>query len=111
MYYRHVSCLTYDSYEIIHVFPYTLHASQHVQSIFVEAMEMLLEELMRVTFPQLPKEAWLNAANLNLYSEKWQSIGGEDLERPGIFGGLFGSDPTSWKTPKRSPRWVALAGE
>ncbi|CAL1131956.1 unnamed protein product, partial [Cladocopium goreaui] len=39
------------------------------------AMEMLLEELMRVTFPQLPKEAWPNAANLNLYSEKWQSIG------------------------------------
>ena len=41
---------------------------------------MLLEELMRVTFPHLPKEAWPNAANLNLYREKWQSIGGEDLE-------------------------------
>ena len=63
---------------------------------------MLLEELMR-TFPQLPKEAWPNAANLNLYSEKWQSIGGEDLERPGIFGGLFGSDPTSCH-PKAEPK-------
>ena len=30
---------------------------------------------MRSVFPKLPREAWPNAANLNLYRETWQSIG------------------------------------
>lgn len=36
---------------------------------------MLLEEVMRRSFPWLPKEAWPNCANLNLYTEAWQSVG------------------------------------
>lgn len=61
---------------------------------------MLLEEVMRRSFPWLPKEAWPNCANLNLYTEAWQSVGanlrispvnfrmGPTLGKPGGRGGL-----------------------
>ena len=54
---------------------------------------MLLEEVMHRSFPWLPKEAWPNCANLNLYTEAWQSVG-TNLRMLGVgclgFNGLGG---------------------
>jgi len=52
-----------------------VRAKRKQTKAFQAAMEMLLEEVMRRSFPWLPKEAWPNCANLNLYTEAWQSVG------------------------------------
>ncbi|CAK9026172.1 unnamed protein product [Durusdinium trenchii] len=52
-----------------------VRAKRKQTQAFRAAMEILLEEVMRRVCPSLPKEAWPNCANLNLYTEAWQSVG------------------------------------
>ncbi|CAJ1353742.1 unnamed protein product [Effrenium voratum] len=52
-----------------------VRAKRKQTSAFRAAMEMLLTEVMGRMCPWLPKEAWPNCANLNLYTEAYQSVG------------------------------------
>ncbi|CAE7781532.1 ALKBH3 [Symbiodinium pilosum] len=52
-----------------------VRAKKKPSATFRAAMETLLEEVMRRVCPWLPKDAWPNSANLNLYTEAWQSVG------------------------------------
>ncbi|CAE7414706.1 ALKBH3 [Symbiodinium natans] len=52
-----------------------VRAKKKPSATFRAAMETLLEEVMSRVCPWLPKDAWPNSANLNLYTEAWQSVG------------------------------------
>ncbi|CAE7225253.1 ALKBH3 [Symbiodinium sp. CCMP2592] len=52
-----------------------VRARKKPSATFRAAMETLLEEVMGRVCPWLPKDAWPNCANLNLYTEAWQSVG------------------------------------
>ncbi|CAE7609662.1 cah [Symbiodinium necroappetens] len=88
-----------------------VRAKKKPSATFRAAMETLLEEVMSRVCPGLPKDAWPNCANLNLYTEAWQSVGWH-ADDESLFMGRDRDCPiVSVSLGARREFWLALRHE